>query len=79
MRSSSFEDEKNRSPKPSQSPPNSNTDEQGRREEVSDGDLGDGGDPDGTGGGVLTSLGEGLSFAEGEHERLVHLLSSIDG
>jgi hypothetical protein len=70
---------KDRSPKPSQSPPNWNTDEQGRREEVSDRDPGGSGDPDGTGGGVLTSLGEGLPFAEGEHEHLVHLLSSIDG
>jgi hypothetical protein len=39
-------------------PPCSNTDEQGRREEISDGDPGGGGDPDGVDRGVLVSLGD---------------------
>jgi hypothetical protein len=47
--------------------------------EISDGDLGGSGDPDGTGGGVLASLGEGLPSVEGERERLVPLLTSIGG
>jgi hypothetical protein len=46
---------------------------------ASDGDPGGGGYPDGAGGGVLTSLGEGFPSAEGERERLVPLLSSIGG
>jgi hypothetical protein len=56
-----------------------NTGKQGRREEISDGDPGGGRDLDGAGGGVLASLGEGLSSAEGERECLVSLLSSIGG
>jgi hypothetical protein len=60
------------------SPPCSNTGEQGRREETSEGDPG-GGDPDGTGGGVLASLGRGLPPTEGERSRLMPLLSSIVG
>jgi hypothetical protein len=60
-------------------PPCSNTGEQGRREEIFDGDPDGGGDPDDTGGGVLTSLGEGLSSREGERSRLMPLWSSIDG
>jgi hypothetical protein len=57
----------------------SNTGKQGRREEISDRDPGSGGDLDGTGGGVLVSLGEGLPSVEGEREHLVPLLSSISG
>jgi hypothetical protein len=57
----------------------SNTGKQWRREEISDRDPGSGGDLDGTGGGVLASLGEGLPSAEGERKRLVPLLSSIGG
>jgi hypothetical protein len=56
-----------------------NTDEQGRREEISDGDPGAGGDSDGTDGGVLASLGEGLPSGEGERSRLIPLWTSIDG
>jgi hypothetical protein len=56
-----------------------NTDEQGRREEILDENLGGSGDPDGIDGGVLVSLGEGLPSMEGERERLVPLLSSIGG
>jgi hypothetical protein len=59
--------------------PCSNIGEQGRRDETSDGDLGGGGDPDGVDGGVLTSLGRGLPSVEGEHSRLMPLLSSIGG
>jgi hypothetical protein len=44
----------------SEEPPCSNTGEQGRHEEISDGDPGGGRDPDGVGGGVFVSLGEGL-------------------
>jgi hypothetical protein len=57
----------------------SNTGEQRRREEISDGDPGGGGDPDGTGGAVLVSLDDGLPSLEGEREHLVPLLSSIIG
>jgi hypothetical protein len=46
--------------------PCSNTGERGRCEETSDRDLSDGGDPDGTNGGVLVSLGDGLPSLEGE-------------
>jgi hypothetical protein len=60
-------------------PPCSNTREKGRHEEISDGDPDGGGDPDGTSRGVLVSLCEGLTSSEGEHSRLVPLLSSIDG
>jgi hypothetical protein len=56
-----------------------NIGEQGRREEISDGDPGGDGDPDGTGGGVLASLGNGLPSGEGECSRLMPLWSSIDG
>jgi hypothetical protein len=59
--------------------PCSKTGEQGRQEEVSDGDPGGGGDPDGTGDGVLASLGEGFPSGEGERSRLMPLWSSIDG
>jgi hypothetical protein len=51
----------------------------GWREEVSDGDPGGGGDPHGTGGGVLESLDEGFLSVEGERSRLMPLWSSIDG
>jgi hypothetical protein len=53
--------------------------EQGRREEISDGDHGGDGDPDGASGVVLPSLGEGLPSGEGERSRLMPLWSSIDG
>jgi hypothetical protein len=59
--------------------PCSNTSEHGRRNETTDGDPGGGGDSDGTGGGVSTSLVKGLPTAEGERSRLVPLLSSIGG
>jgi hypothetical protein len=68
-----------RSPEPSRRPPCSNIGKQRRREEISDRDPHGGGDPDGTGGGVLASLGEGFPYAKGERERLVPVLSSIDG
>jgi hypothetical protein len=45
--------------------------------ETSGGDPSGGGDPEGVGGGVGTLLGAGLPSLEGEHERLVPLLSSI--
>jgi hypothetical protein len=54
-----------RSPEPFQSPPCSNTSEQGWHEEISDEDPGSGGDLDGASGGVLASLGEGLSLCGG--------------
>jgi hypothetical protein len=59
--------------------PYSNTGKQWQREKISDGDPGGGGDPDGASRGVLVSLGDGLPSLEGEHERLVSLLSSIVG
>jgi hypothetical protein len=61
----------------SEGPPCSNTDEQGRREEISDGDPGGDGDPDSTGGGVKPPLDDEEPSLEGERERLVPLLSSI--
>jgi hypothetical protein len=68
-----------RSPEPFRRAPCSKTSEQGWREEISDGDPSDGGDPDGIRGGVLVSLSEGLLSSDGERERLVPLLSSIGG
>jgi hypothetical protein len=59
--------------------PCSNTGEQGRRNETSDGDTDGGGDLDDASGGVLASLGRGLPSVEGEHSRLMPLLSSIGG
>jgi hypothetical protein len=59
--------------------PYSKTGEWGRWEEISDGDPGGGGDPDGAGGEVLVSLGEGFPSEEGESSRLMPLWSSIDG
>jgi hypothetical protein len=59
--------------------PCSNTDEQWRRDETSDGDPGGGRDPDGTGVGVFASSGRGLSSAEGERSCLTPFLSSIGG
>jgi hypothetical protein len=78
MRSSSSEDE-DRSITEAfpEGLPYSNTGKQWRREKISDGDPGGGGDPDGASGGVLVSLVDGLPSLEGEHERLVPLLSSI--
>jgi hypothetical protein len=45
-------------------PPYSNTGEQGRHDEISDGDPSGGGDPDVDGGGVLASLDEELPSTE---------------
>jgi hypothetical protein len=59
--------------------PCSNTSEQGRRNEATDGDPGGGGDLDDVGGGVSVSSGKGLPPAEGECSCLVPLLSSIGG
>jgi hypothetical protein len=59
---------------PSWRAPYSNTGEEGRREEISDGDPSGGGDSDGAGEGVLVSLGDGLPSLEGEHKCLVPLL-----
>jgi hypothetical protein len=61
----------------SEGPPCSNTGEWERRDEISDVDPDSGGDSDGTGGGVLASLGEGLPSGEGECSHLIPLLSSI--
>jgi hypothetical protein len=60
-------------------PPYSNTNEQGRRDDISDGDPDGGEDSDGVSSGVLTSLGEGLPSVEGERSCLRPLLSSIGG
>jgi hypothetical protein len=60
MRFSSSEDEDrliDHQSLPGAPPPCSNTGEQGRREVISDGDPISGGDLDGTGRGVLASLG----------------------
>jgi hypothetical protein len=57
----------------------SKTGEQGRREEISDGDPGGGGDLDGVDRRVLVSLGEGFPSGDGERSRLMSLWSSIDG
>jgi hypothetical protein len=59
--------------------PCSNTSEQGWHDEATNGDLGGGGDPDDAGGGVSSSSGKGLPPMEGEHSRLMPLLSSIGG
>jgi hypothetical protein len=59
--------------------PCSNTNELGRRDETTDRDPGGGGEPDGTGGGVSASSSKGLPSMEGEHSRLMPLLSSIGG
>jgi hypothetical protein len=59
--------------------PCSNTSEQGRHDETTDGDPGRSGDLNGTAGGVSASSAKGLPPAEGEHSRLVPLLSSIGG
>jgi hypothetical protein len=61
----------------SEGQPCSNTSEQGRHEEISDGDPGGGGHLDSVGGGVESPLGEEEPFLEGERERLVPLLYSI--
>jgi hypothetical protein len=54
-------------------PPYSKTGEQGQWEEISDGDPGGGGDPNGTDGGVLASLGEEFPSGEGERSHLMPL------
>jgi hypothetical protein len=78
MRPSSSEDEdRSTTGTFSEGPPCSNTDEQGRREEISDGDPGGGGDPDSTGGGVEPPLGEEEPSLAEEQEHLFPLLSSI--
>jgi hypothetical protein len=80
MRSSSSEDEDISITRAFPEGPHcSNTGEQGRREEISDGDPGGGRDPDDTDGGVLVSLGDGIPSLEGEREPLMPLLSSIVG
>jgi hypothetical protein len=61
----------------SEGPPYSNTGEQGRREEISDGDPNGNEDPDGTDSGVEPPLGDEEPSLEGERERLVPILSSI--
>jgi hypothetical protein len=60
-------------------PPCSNTGEQGRCEETSEGDPSGGGDPNDTGGEVLVSLDGGLPSTEGESSHLRPFLSSIIG
>jgi hypothetical protein len=55
----------------------SNTGEQGRREEISDGDPGGSGDLDSGGGCVEPPLGEEEPSMEGVRKCLVPLLSSI--
>jgi hypothetical protein len=62
-----------------EAPPCSNTLEQRRRDETSDGDPGGGEDPDGIGIRVFASSGRGLPSAEGERSRLTPFLSSIGG
>jgi hypothetical protein len=59
--------------------PCSNTDEQRRCDETSDGDPGGGGDPDDIGGGVCATSGKGVPSAEGECSCLMPFLSSIGG
>jgi hypothetical protein len=58
-------------------PPCSHTSERGWHEEIFGGDPSGGGDPEGANDGVGTLLGDGLRSLEGEHDRLVPLLSSI--
>jgi hypothetical protein len=78
LRHFSFEDEdRSTTGSFSEGPPCSNTGEQGRREEIYDGDPNGGGDPDSAGGGVEPPLGEEEPSFEGEREHLVHLLSFI--
>jgi hypothetical protein len=59
--------------------PYSNTGEQRRCDETSDGDPGGGGDPDGVGGGVFALSDRGFPSAEGERSCLMPFLSSIGG
>jgi hypothetical protein len=59
--------------------PCSNTDEQRRHDETSDGDPDGGGDPDGTGGGVFALSDRELPSTDGECSLLTPFLSSIDG
>jgi hypothetical protein len=78
MRPSSSEDEDRSTTRTfSQGPSFSNTGEQGRREEISDGDPSGGGDPDSTDSGIEPLLGEEEPSLEGERECLIPLLSSI--
>jgi hypothetical protein len=58
--------------------PCSNTKEQRRRDEISNGDPGGGGDPDGIGD-SLCIVRRGLPSAEGERSRLAPFLFSIGG
>jgi hypothetical protein len=61
----------------SEGAPCSSTGKQGRHEEISNGDLGGGGDLDDAGGGVEPPLGDEELSLQGERECLVPLLSSI--
>jgi hypothetical protein len=79
MKFSSSEDERSITGAYPKELPCSKTGEQGRREEISDGDPGGSGDPDGADGGVLASLGKEFSSGEGERSHLMPLWSSIDG
>jgi hypothetical protein len=56
--------------------PWSNIDEQGQREEISDGDPCGGGDPDSVSGGVEPPLNDEEPSLDGERECLVPLMSS---
>jgi hypothetical protein len=58
-------------------PPCSNTGDQGRHEEISEGDPDGNEDPDDAGGGVEPPLSDKEPSLVGEQERLVPLLSSI--
>jgi hypothetical protein len=78
MRPSSSEDEdRSTTGTFSEGPPCSNTNEQGRHEEISDRDPGGSEDPDDADGGVEPLLSDEEPSLEGERERLVPLLSSI--
>jgi hypothetical protein len=80
MRHSSSEDEDRSTTRTfSEGPPCSNIGENGRCEQISNGDPGGGGDQDGTGGGDEPPLSEEEPSLEGERTRLVPLLSSIVG
>jgi hypothetical protein len=78
MRLSSSEDEDRSTTRTfSEGPSYSNTGEQGRHEEISNGDPGGGGDPDSIDSGVEPPLSDVEPSLEGEQERLVLLLFSI--
>jgi hypothetical protein len=77
--SSSEDEDKSTTGTFSEGPPCSNTGERGRHEEISDGDAGGDGDPDGVSGGIEPPLGEEEPSLEGERACLVPLLCSIVG